>query len=181
MYGVGVSCSTFGQRVLSLCLSNCSCRYRKNIMPMYILEGSPLGMVLGFRPVLLGRGFCDFVLAIAVAGVERIQCICIFWTEFTFVWFWGFVQYFRTAVSVSCLRSTETSVQKSCTKLHLCTRNVSILSCYWKKICSQNPSFLPTIVSRSVGWLVGWSLGRTLACRVPRNRRFIPGQIMMPL
>ena len=115
LYGVGVSCSTFRQRVLSLCLSNSSRRYGKNLMPMYILDGSYFCMVLGFRPVLSGRGFCHFVLAIAVAGVERIQCICIFWTEVTFVWFWGFVQYFRTAVSVPSLRGTETSVRKSCT------------------------------------------------------------------
>ena len=95
-------------------------------MPMYILNGSHFCMVLGFRAVPSGRGFCHFVLAIAVAGVERIQCICIFWTEVTFVWFWGFVQYFWTAVSVPYLRGTETSVRKSCTKLHLCTRNVNI-------------------------------------------------------
>ena len=126
LYGVKVSCSTFGQRVLSLCLNNSSRRCGKNIMPMYILEASHFCMVLEFCSVLSDRGFCQFVLAIAVAGVERIQWICIFWTEVTFVWFWGFVQYFRTAVSVPCLRGTETSVRKSCMKLHLCTRNVNI-------------------------------------------------------
>ena len=126
LYGVKVSCSTFGQRVLSLCVSNSSRRCGKNIMPMYILEGSHFCMVLEFRSVLSDRGFCHFVLAIAVAGVERIPCICIFSTEVTFVWFWGFVQYFRTAVSVPSLRGTETSVRKSCMKLHVCTRSVNI-------------------------------------------------------
>ena len=92
-------------------------------------------MILELCAVLTVRSFCHFVLAIAVAGVERIQCICIFWTEVTFVWFWGFVQYFRTAISVPCLRGTETSVRKSCTKLHLCTRNVNIGSRYTKKLC----------------------------------------------
>ena len=80
------------------------------MMPLYVLDRSHFCMVLGFRSVLSARGFYHFVLAIAVAGVERIQCICIFSTEVTFVWFWGFVQYFRTAVSVPYLRGTETSV-----------------------------------------------------------------------
>ena len=73
LYNVKLSCSTFGQRVLSLCLSNSSRRCGKNIMPIYILEGSNFCVVLEFCPVLSDTGFCHFVLAIAVAGVERIQ------------------------------------------------------------------------------------------------------------
>ena len=56
--GFGVSFSTFGQRFLSLCLGNGSCRCRKNAMDMYILDGSHFGMVLGFRAVRSDSGFC---------------------------------------------------------------------------------------------------------------------------
>ena len=58
LYGVGVSCSTFGQRFLSLCLGNSSRRCRKNTMDMYVLDGSHFCMVLGFLAVLSDSGFC---------------------------------------------------------------------------------------------------------------------------
>lgn len=93
---------------------------------MYILYTSHFWIVLGFCAVLSDRGFCYFVYAIAVASVEKTQCTYIFETDITFMWFSSVMQYFQTEVSVSGLRGTETSVRKSCTKLHLSTRNVNI-------------------------------------------------------